>query len=164
MRDGLTNHDKGGALAGSNWSCEHPIPELQPKAEQALRRGARGGKGREAEQKRQLRDGLHPEFPIWASDSASYAFPALANLEAAKVFSLVLGKRVKFQRLPLPLVRLFLGKGVRRDVPLVQPTGLQGGHCRPPPLLSRSSSAHLRGMVARRRLAQASKTRPRFKE
>ena len=34
----------------------------------------------------------------------------LTNLEAAKVFSRVLGKPVKFQRLPLPLVRLILGK------------------------------------------------------
>jgi uncharacterized protein YbjT (DUF2867 family) len=34
----------------------------------------------------------------------------LSNLEAAKVFSRVLGKPVKFQKLPLPLVRLVLGK------------------------------------------------------
>ena len=34
----------------------------------------------------------------------------LTNLEAAEVFSRVLGKPVKFQRLPLPLVRLVLGK------------------------------------------------------
>jgi len=34
----------------------------------------------------------------------------LTNLEAAKVFSHVLGKPVKFQKLPLPLVRLILGK------------------------------------------------------
>jgi len=34
----------------------------------------------------------------------------LTNREAAKVFSRVLGKPVKFQRLPLPLVRLILGK------------------------------------------------------
>ncbi len=34
----------------------------------------------------------------------------LTNSEAAKVFSRVLGKPVKFQRLPLPLVRLILGK------------------------------------------------------
>jgi len=34
----------------------------------------------------------------------------LTNLEAAKVFSHVLGKPVKFQKLPLPLVRLVLGK------------------------------------------------------
>src|SRR5262244_1965030 len=34
----------------------------------------------------------------------------LTNLEAAKVFSRVLGKPVRFQRLPLPLVRLVLGK------------------------------------------------------
>jgi uncharacterized protein YbjT (DUF2867 family) len=33
----------------------------------------------------------------------------LTNLEAAEVFSRVLGKRVKFQKLPLPLVRLVLG-------------------------------------------------------
>jgi uncharacterized protein YbjT (DUF2867 family) len=53
----------------------------------------------------------------------------LTNLEAAKVFSRVLGKPVKFQRLPLPLVRLILGKefytmfrwfneaGYRADIP-----------------------------------------------
>ena len=34
----------------------------------------------------------------------------LTNLEAAEIFSRVLGKLVKFQRLPLPLVRLVLGK------------------------------------------------------
>lgn len=34
----------------------------------------------------------------------------LTNPEAAEIFSRVLGKRVKFQRLPLPVVRLFLGK------------------------------------------------------
>jgi uncharacterized protein YbjT (DUF2867 family) len=34
----------------------------------------------------------------------------LSNMEAAKVFSRVLGKPVKFQRLPLPIVRLVLGK------------------------------------------------------
>ena len=34
----------------------------------------------------------------------------LTNLEAAKVFSRVLGKPVKFQKLPLPLARLILGK------------------------------------------------------
>jgi uncharacterized protein YbjT (DUF2867 family) len=34
----------------------------------------------------------------------------LTNLEAAEVFSRVLGKRVKFQRLPLPMVRLVLGR------------------------------------------------------
>jgi uncharacterized protein YbjT (DUF2867 family) len=34
----------------------------------------------------------------------------LTNAQAAEVFSRVVGKRVKFQRLPLPLVRLVLGK------------------------------------------------------
>ena len=34
----------------------------------------------------------------------------LTNLEAAQVFSRVLGKPVKFRKLPLPLVRLVLGK------------------------------------------------------
>jgi uncharacterized protein YbjT (DUF2867 family) len=34
----------------------------------------------------------------------------LTNLEAAKVFSRVMGKPVKFQKLPMPLVRLVLGK------------------------------------------------------
>ena len=34
----------------------------------------------------------------------------LTNREAAKVFSRVLGKPVKFKKLPLPLVRLILGK------------------------------------------------------
>ncbi len=34
----------------------------------------------------------------------------LTNLQAAEVFGRVLGKRVKFQKLPLPLVRLVLGK------------------------------------------------------
>src|SRR6516225_9309326 len=34
----------------------------------------------------------------------------LTNLEAAQVFSRVLGKPVKFRRLPMPMVRLVLGK------------------------------------------------------
>ena len=34
----------------------------------------------------------------------------LTNIEAAKVFSRVMGKPVKFKRLPLPIVRLVLGK------------------------------------------------------
>lgn len=34
----------------------------------------------------------------------------LTNPQAAEVFSRVLGKKVKFQKLPLPVVRLFLGK------------------------------------------------------
>jgi uncharacterized protein YbjT (DUF2867 family) len=34
----------------------------------------------------------------------------LTNVQAAEVFSRVLGKRVKFQKLPLPIVRLVLGK------------------------------------------------------
>ncbi len=34
----------------------------------------------------------------------------LTNPEAAQVFSRVLGKRVKFQKLPMPMVRLVLGK------------------------------------------------------
>src|SRR2546425_10424223 len=34
----------------------------------------------------------------------------LTNLQAAQVFSRVLGKPVRFQRLPMPIVRLVLGK------------------------------------------------------
>jgi uncharacterized protein YbjT (DUF2867 family) len=34
----------------------------------------------------------------------------LTNVHAAEVFSRVLGKRIKFQKLPLPLVRIVLGK------------------------------------------------------
>ena len=34
----------------------------------------------------------------------------LTNLEAAQVFSQVMGKPVKFRKLPLPIVRLILGK------------------------------------------------------
>src|SRR5215472_11347079 len=34
----------------------------------------------------------------------------LTNLEAAQVFSRVLGRPVKFRKLPMPMVRLFLGK------------------------------------------------------
>jgi len=34
----------------------------------------------------------------------------LTNIQAAEVFSRVLGKRVKFRRLPMPIVRLALGK------------------------------------------------------
>ena len=34
----------------------------------------------------------------------------LTNLQAAEVFSRILGKKVTFQRLPLPIVRLVLGK------------------------------------------------------
>jgi uncharacterized protein YbjT (DUF2867 family) len=38
----------------------------------------------------------------------------LTNLQAAEVFSRVLGKSVKFRRLPMPIVRLFLGKELYR--------------------------------------------------
>jgi len=34
----------------------------------------------------------------------------LTNVQAAEVFSRILGRRVKFQKLPLPIVRLLLGK------------------------------------------------------
>src|SRR5262249_11541815 len=34
----------------------------------------------------------------------------LTNIEAAKVFTRVLGKQVKFRKLPMPMVRLVLGK------------------------------------------------------
>jgi hypothetical protein len=34
----------------------------------------------------------------------------LTNLQAAEVFGRVLGKRIRFQKLPLPMVRLVLGK------------------------------------------------------
>ena len=34
----------------------------------------------------------------------------LTNPEAAKVFSRVMGKPVKFRKLPLPIVRVFLGR------------------------------------------------------
>jgi uncharacterized protein YbjT (DUF2867 family) len=34
----------------------------------------------------------------------------LTNIEAAQVFSRVLGKKVTFQKLPMPIVKLFLGK------------------------------------------------------
>jgi len=44
----------------------------------------------------------------------------LTNPEAAVVFSKVLGKPVRFQKLPLPIVRFALGKVVLSDVPLVQ--------------------------------------------
>lgn len=59
----------------------------------------------------------------------------LTNAEAAQVFSRVLGKPVKFQKLPLPLVRLILGKefyvmfrwfneaGFKADIP-----GLRGAY------------------------------------
>jgi hypothetical protein len=40
---------------------------------------------------------------------AAEIFQTVEN-EAAEVFSRVLGKRVKFQKLPLPIVRLALGK------------------------------------------------------
>ena len=34
----------------------------------------------------------------------------LTNVQAAEAFSRVLGKPVKFQRLPMPIVKLFMGK------------------------------------------------------
>jgi uncharacterized protein YbjT (DUF2867 family) len=43
-------------------------------------------------------------------DAVEIAGSELTNPEAAQVFSRVLGKPVKFQRLPMPMVRLFLGK------------------------------------------------------
>src|SRR5262244_2547151 len=43
-------------------------------------------------------------------EAVEIAGSELTNPEAAQVFSRVLGKPVKFQRLPMPIVRLFLGK------------------------------------------------------
>jgi uncharacterized protein YbjT (DUF2867 family) len=43
-------------------------------------------------------------------EAVEIAGSELTNLEAAQVFSRVLGKPVKFQKLPMPMVRLFLGK------------------------------------------------------
>ena len=43
-------------------------------------------------------------------DAVEIAGSELTNPEAAQVFSRVLGKPVRFQRLPMPMVRLFLGK------------------------------------------------------
>jgi len=43
-------------------------------------------------------------------EAVEIAGSELTNPEAAQVFSRVLGKPVKFQKLPMPMVRLFLGK------------------------------------------------------
>jgi uncharacterized protein YbjT (DUF2867 family) len=43
-------------------------------------------------------------------EAVEIAGSELTNLQAAEVFSRVLGKKVTFQRLPLPVVRLVLGK------------------------------------------------------
>ena len=43
-------------------------------------------------------------------EAVEIAGSELTNSEAAQVFSRVLGKPVKFQKLPMPMVRLFLGK------------------------------------------------------
>jgi len=43
-------------------------------------------------------------------EAVEIAGSELTNLEAAQVFSRVLGKPVKFQKLPMAMVRLFLGK------------------------------------------------------
>jgi uncharacterized protein YbjT (DUF2867 family) len=43
-------------------------------------------------------------------DALEIAGSELTNVQAAEVFSRVLGKRVKFRHLPLPIVRLVLGK------------------------------------------------------
>ena len=48
------------------------------------------------------RDFIGLELEIAGSD--------LTNVEAAQVFSRVLGKKIKFQRLPMPLVWMFMGK------------------------------------------------------
>ena len=49
----------------------------------------------------------------------------LTNVEAAKVFSQVLGKPVKFQRIPLPVVRLLLGKEFHAMFQWFNETGYQ---------------------------------------
>src|SRR3989454_5877182 len=62
---------------------------------------------------------LHDALPIslaferpaeFTGKELEIAGSELTNLEAAKVFSRVLGKPVRFQKLPLPLVRLVLGR------------------------------------------------------
>ena len=49
----------------------------------------------------------------------------LTNVEAAKVFSQVLGRPVKFQRIPLPVVRLLLGKEFHAMFQWFNETGYQ---------------------------------------
>ena len=46
----------------------------------------------------------------WIGAEIEIAGSELTNLEAAQVFSRVLGKKVKFQKIPMPMVRLLLGK------------------------------------------------------
>jgi len=50
----------------------------------------------------------HPKEVI--GEAIEIAGSELTNIEAAEVFSRVLGKRVKFRRLPMPIVRVALGK------------------------------------------------------
>jgi uncharacterized protein YbjT (DUF2867 family) len=61
----------------------------------------------------------------FVGESLEIAGSELTNLEAAEVFSRVLGKEVKFRRLPLPIVRLVLGKEFHQMFPWFNHAGFK---------------------------------------
>jgi hypothetical protein len=67
----------------------------------------------------------------------------LTNLQAAEVFSRVLGKPVKFQKLPLPMVRLVLGKEFYRMFRWFNTEGFKADI---PELRRRYPEVHLRSL------------------
>jgi uncharacterized protein YbjT (DUF2867 family) len=77
----------------------------------------------------------------------------LTNPEAAQVFSRVLGKPVKFRKLPMPVVRLFLGKEFYQMFRWFNEAGFQADIAPSSPI-PRGSSSESGGVVAQRRLAQ----------
>jgi uncharacterized protein YbjT (DUF2867 family) len=79
----------------------------------------------------------------------------LTNPQAAQVFSRVLGRPVKFQKLPMLMVRLLLGKEFYRMFPLVQRGGVQGRHPRALSQISGGPPSDSGRMVAYRGMAEA---------
>ena len=73
-------------------------------------------------------------------EAVEIAGSELTNPEAAQVFSRVLGKPVKFQRLPMPMVRLFLGKEFYQMFRLFNQAGFKANI---PELRSKYPEVHL---------------------
>jgi hypothetical protein len=83
----------------------------------------------------------------------------LTNPEAAQVFTRVLGKPVRFRRLPMPVVRLVLGKEFYQMFRWFNEAGFKADIAGLRRRYPRGSSSESGGMVAQRGVAQASSTR-----
>jgi hypothetical protein len=79
----------------------------------------------------------------------------LTNLEAAKVFGSVLGKPVRFKKLPTPVVRLFLGREFQQMFRWFNKSGFQADIASLRKGNSEVQFAHTGRVVTGGRVAQA---------